>query len=1102
MTTLQATSSFYIAGGTLPLDASSYVERAADRDLLASLLAGEYCYVLNSRQMGKSSLCVRTMERLRETGVRTAFLDLTKYGGRNLTAEQWYAAMLADAGRELGLRSEFLAHWKETAEIGPMQRFFEALTEVALPKLNGPIVVFVDEIDVTLSLPFSTDEFFAAIRQCYVGRSTRPELSRLTFCLLGTATPADLIQDTRVSPFNIGKRIEVGDFSAAEAAPLAEGLDGVEGLRANKPPSEVNGSKRNDSAAYSPLLSRVLHWTGGHPYLTQRLCRAAADGGAKTESDVDRVCSELFLTHKARESDDNLAFVRNRLLRSDVDLAALLDLYRKMLGVKRVPDDETNPLTSILKLSGVARVADGFLRVRNMIYGHVFDRHWLEAHMPDAEVRRQRAAYRRGLIKATLSMAVLVLVLAGLSIAAIRNGRLAADRAKQLRLERYAAQMSVAFRDVGEGNIGRASTYVDLQRPASDDEEIRGFEWRYLWQKCRSEQKLSLYHPSHAVHQISFSPDGNLIAASSWNHSTLVWNAHSGALVRRLPGRLFFSTFSPDGSLLATSSGDSDMDPTVEGSVILWNTRDWSEYGTLRGYPHGLYGLVFSPDGRTLWTTSTDRILKVWDVRNQRLLRDIAVPSSCFKIAASSDGRHIASVAFDNSRTFVLDAVSGRVVKQIDSGGGKASGATFSPDGKTLYVYGRITHVWDATTLKELRGFSGDPGSFRLGVSPDGLSVATLNGSSQAVSLWDVKSRTETRQLLGLLDRPLSVGYSPDGRYVAAGALNGQLLVWDLKEARRDSDRTDLSPYSPDNMLSISPNGRFAVSGYRRTVGALREIIVNCHDCKDRRLVGRIRFPDKPEVCFAISSDGKTLAASPYDPSSLESSKTIELWDIASGAKARELKGADSPVKVLAFTRDGKRLAGATVTKSVCEWDLATGAVQARYRGTGRSIWYLSFSPDGSRLAAGTDESAIVWDRGNKDPIREFRGFDNWTQVAFSPDSQLLATGGSISAKVWDIESGKATCPPLAGHKSDVKAVAFTPDGKTLATGSNDRSVKLWNVISGQEVGTLTGHKTGLQMVSFTEDGTLLVSGSPDQIRMWTAPPLREADSRRGGMSP
>ena len=108
--------------------------------------------------------------------------------------------------------------------------------------------------------------------------------------------------------------------------------------------------------------------------------------------DVDKVCSDLFLTHSAKEGDDNLAFVRNRLLKSEADLEALLDLYKKMRSGKRVADDETNPLCALLKLSGVAKVEGGLLKVRNRIYEHVFDREWVETHMPDAEKRRQREA--------------------------------------------------------------------------------------------------------------------------------------------------------------------------------------------------------------------------------------------------------------------------------------------------------------------------------------------------------------------------------------------------------------------------------------------------------------------------------------------------------------------------------------------------------------------------------------------------------------------------------------------------------------------------------------------------------------------------------------
>ena len=154
--------------------------------------------------MGKSSLCVRTIHKLNQQGVTTIFLDLTKFGGSNLTPEQWYAGLLSETGRALGLRKEFLMYWKEHNDLSPLQRVFGAIQEVALTATTQPIVIFIDEIDVTRSLSFSTDEFFGAIRQCYVGRVQEPELERLCFCLLGTATPAELIKDTKIVPSTSG----------------------------------------------------------------------------------------------------------------------------------------------------------------------------------------------------------------------------------------------------------------------------------------------------------------------------------------------------------------------------------------------------------------------------------------------------------------------------------------------------------------------------------------------------------------------------------------------------------------------------------------------------------------------------------------------------------------------------------------------------------------------------------------------------------------------------------------------------------------------------------------------------------------------------------
>lgn len=399
-------SDFYVTGGTLRPDAPSYIERQADKELCESLLNGEFCYVLTSRQMGKSSLMIRTVRRLRQDGVAVAVLDLTAIG-QNLTIEQWYDGLISRLGQQLKLEDELLSYWESHLDLGPLQRWTSALGEVVLKHIASEVVIFIDEIDIVRSLPFSTDEFFAAVRECYNRRAHDPIFNRLAFGLLGVATPTDLIRDTRTTPFNIGRRIELNDFTAQEAAPLAAGLDA-------------------DEATARELLGQVLYWTGGHPYLTQRLCRELAEvrsaaSGADTlppalvppvlssTRDVDRAADKLFLSRQARDRDDNLIFVRERLLRSEIDVAGLLLLYRRIHLGEFVPDDETNPLVSILHLSGIARGVNGLLQVRNRIYRQVFDLAWIQTNMPEAEVRRQKRAGRHGMLLGFATAGVLLL---------------------------------------------------------------------------------------------------------------------------------------------------------------------------------------------------------------------------------------------------------------------------------------------------------------------------------------------------------------------------------------------------------------------------------------------------------------------------------------------------------------------------------------------------------------------------------------------------------------------------------------------------------------------------------------------------------------------
>ena len=131
-----ADNRFFVTGGSLPSDNPSYVERQADRELYEALLQGEFCYVLHARQMGKSSLKVRTAARLNQAGVRVAAVELTALG-QNLRAEQWYYSLLVRLGEQLGLDEELDRFWTQQPRLGPLRCFMAALEQVALAGVGG-----------------------------------------------------------------------------------------------------------------------------------------------------------------------------------------------------------------------------------------------------------------------------------------------------------------------------------------------------------------------------------------------------------------------------------------------------------------------------------------------------------------------------------------------------------------------------------------------------------------------------------------------------------------------------------------------------------------------------------------------------------------------------------------------------------------------------------------------------------------------------------------------------------------------------------------------------------------------------------------------------
>jgi WD40 repeat protein/predicted Ser/Thr protein kinase len=746
-------------------------------------------------------------------------------------------------------------------------------------------------------------------------------------------------------------------------------------------------------------------------------------------------------------------------------------------------------LVNIVGALGFAGIVWQWRRAEHNAVAEAINRHAAQQKQVEAEAERERARAEQQ--------------------RADQQARKASENEQRARRLLYISDMNLAQQALRLDNLGKARRLLDRHRPQPGEEDLRGWEWRYLWQLTRSGALLTLTNQPTPGFSLSFSPDGSRLAIGWFNGHVDLWDVPGRRFVHALTDRAYPHqgrvAFSPVRNLLAATSEPRtitlyDVDSGQE--TVLWRapdqgpsivrdlafSQDGSKVVIFAGFPSNFSGPPDAGVGDAVWIV--DVVSRAVECRYP------AGYSSVFHFGAarlSPDNRRLYLARGDSPKyeysIQCLDLANGHELWQTETQHDYGlTTLAVSPDGRFLASGSGFEdpsiRVWDADTGRMLVRLDGHTAWVcHLEFSKNGRTLIS-SATDQTIRLWETHTWTEAKVLRGHADEVYSASISQSAQLIASTSKDGHLVLW--KE-----------------------DGTSEVNGYKRLPGGLQvdELVPLNHS-------GVLLLPrgESPQ-CIALNGDSSPSSlpglGSSADVLGVFGTNLVCRWDghqilideLAGGQLvqrgALSLESKTRPVAV-AYHAARQLLAWSDGPDSnaIGLANLATPGQRMELKSDVPGLIPLGFSQDGNYLAAAVRKPDILrawdtlraWNTKSGQIVASVDGVIRDATFAAGGRVLVASVAQGIDHKIWFCDLAQPDRPPrlVPGQGESFSEVA-SPDGSLVASSTTRGQVRLFDPDKGELIASVHGHLNAAFGLAFSPDGRRLISasGGRESVKLW-----------------